>query len=133
MFYTHSRIRQGHTNRGQILGAAIGPGSNSQFLALDAYKDEYKFGLFAHRLVDNDNFHFEKGSSSLSPSRDFGDYFRHRVDLTLGINFIYSPGPFLLIATIVWTKAYIFVRFYYCMFVGDTIQNYDRLDRCTYR
>lgn len=129
MFYTHSRIRQGHTNRGQILGAAIGPGSNSQFLALDAYKDEYKFGLFAHRLVDNDNFHFEKGSSSLSPSRDFGDYFRHRVDLTLGINFIYSPGPFLINGKIAWTKAYNYGRFDYGKFEGVTIQNYERKDR----
>src|SRR5690625_5072133 len=27
-YYTNEEIRQGHTNRGHLLGAAIGPGSN---------------------------------------------------------------------------------------------------------
>src|SRR5690606_32163936 len=29
-YYAHEEIRQGHTTGGHILGAAIGPGSNSQ-------------------------------------------------------------------------------------------------------
>ena len=127
-FYTHSRIRQGHTNRGQILGAAIGPGSNSQFFGMDAYKGNYKFGIFAQRVVDNDNFHFREGSASLSPS-DFGDYFRHRVDLNFGLNFLYAPGPFYLNSRLVWTKAYNYGRFDYGDFIGVTVSNYERNDR----
>ena len=127
-FYTHSRIRQGHTNRGQILGAAIGPGSNSQFFGLDAYHSDYKFGFFVQRVVDNDNFHFREGSASLSPT-EFGDYFRHRVDLNVGLNFLYGPGPFYLNSRLVWTKAYNYGRFDYGEFEGVTVRNYDRNDR----
>jgi len=128
-FYTHGQIRQGHTNNGQIMGAAIGPGSNSQYFAMDAYKDNYKAGFFAQRLVDNDNFHFEQGSRSLAPPREFGDFFRHRVDLTFGLNLLYGPGPFYINGRMAWTKAYNYGRFDYGEFSGVTIQNYERNDR----
>lgn len=127
-FYTHNRIRQGHTNNGQILGAAIGPGSNSQYFALDAYKNNYKAGFFAQRLADNDNFHFEEGSRSLAPPPEFGDFFRHRVDLTFGLNFLYGPGPFYMNVQMAWTKAYNYGRFDYGDFAGVTIQNFERND-----
>lgn len=126
--YTHSKIRQGHTNQGQILGAAIGPGSNSQFLSFDAYKGNYKFGIFAQRWVDNDNFHFDRGSRSISPSEEFGDYFRHRVNLNLGLDFLYGPGPFYLNGKLMWTKAYNYGRFDYGEFSGVTIRNYEHKD-----
>lgn len=126
--YTHSKIRQGHTNRGQILGSAIGPGSNSQFLSFDAYKGNYKFGVFAQRWVDNDNFHFERGSKSLTPSAEFGDYFRHRVNLNLGVNFFYGPGPVYLNGRLNWIKAYNYGRFDYGEFDGVTIRNYEHKD-----
>lgn len=128
-FYTHSRIRQGHTNRGQILGAAIGHGSNSQYLGMDGYKGNYKAGFFIQRLVDNDNFHFQEGSVSVAPSSSFGDYFRHRVDLNIGLNFLYGPGPFYLQSRLVWTKAYNYGRFDYGNFRGINLTNYERNDR----
>ncbi|MDX1640351.1 MAG: capsule assembly Wzi family protein [Balneolaceae bacterium] len=126
--YTHSQIRQGHTNKGQILGAAIGPGSNSQYLSIDAYKDDYKFGIFAQRWVDNDNFHFQKGSADLAPSDQFGDYFRHRVNLNFGLNLLYGPGPFYLNGKFMWTKAFNYGRFDYGEFEGVTVRNYEHKD-----
>ena len=36
-FYAHHEITQGHTNRGQWLGAGIGTGGNSQFLGFNLY------------------------------------------------------------------------------------------------
>jgi hypothetical protein len=128
-FYTNSRLRHGNTNNGQIIGAAIGPGSNSQFFAMDAYKNNIKAGFFAHRVVNNDNFHFQRGSRSLAPPRNFGDYFRHRVDLSFGLNFLYGPGPFYINGRMAWTKAYNYGRFDYGEFAGVTIQNYERNDR----
>ncbi len=127
-FYTHSRIRHGHTNRGQIMGAAIGPGSNSQYFGMDAYRSKYKLGFFVQRVVDNDNFHFREGSASLS-STEFGDYFRHRVDLNLGLNFLYGPGPVYLNSSLVWTKALNYGRFDYGEFEGINISNYEPNDR----
>lgn len=126
--YSHSIIRQGHTNRGQVLGAAIGPGSNSQFLSLDAYKGDYKFGAFAQRWVVNDNFHFQQGSRSITPSKEFGDFFRHRVNLNFGLNFLYGPGPIYINSRLTWTKAYNYGRFNYGEFDGVTIRNYEHND-----
>lgn len=126
--YTHSLIRQGHTNKGEVLGAAIGPGSNSQYLSIDAYKNNYKFGLFAQRWVDNDNFHFQRGSAALAPSDEFGDYFRHRVNLNFGFNFLYGPGPFYLNGKFMWTKAFNYGRFNYGEFEGVNVRNYEHKD-----
>ena len=126
--YTHSKITQGHTNRGQILGAAIGPGSNSQFLSFDAYKNNFKFGVFAQRWVDNDNFHLAQGSKTITPSQEFGDYFRHRVNMNFGFNFFYGPGPIYLNGRLIWTKAYNYGRFDYGEFDGISIRNYEHRD-----
>ncbi len=126
--YTHSKVRQGHTNGGQILGAAIGPGSNSQFLSIDAYKNDFKLGVFAQRWVDNNNFHFERGSRSIAPPEDFGDYYRHRVNLNFGMNFLYGPGPVYLNSRFTWTKAFNYGRFDYGEFDGVTIRNYEHRD-----
>lgn len=37
-WYTSTRVIQGYTNRGEMLGASIGPGASSQFLAMDYLK-----------------------------------------------------------------------------------------------
>lgn len=126
--YSHTTVRQGHTSRGQIMGAAIGPGSNSQYLGIDGYKNNFKLGFFVQRLVDNDNFHFQFGDASLSPS-NFGDYFRHRVDLNVGLNFLYGPGPFYINSRLAWTKAYNYGRFDLNNLDETTIQNFERNDR----
>lgn len=126
--YTHSKIGQGHTNKGQILGAAIGPGSNSQLLTVDAYKGDFKLGLLAQRWVDNDNYHFELGSVKHSPSKNFGDYFRHRINLNFGLNFLYGPGPFYINSRLMWTKAFNYGRFNYGKFEGISIRNYEHFD-----
>ncbi len=128
-FYSHDPVIQGHTNRGQILGAAIGPGSNSQFFGLDAFKNNYKFGFFAQRIADNDNLHLREGSASNALSANFGDYFRHRVNLNFGLNFLYGPGPFYINSRLVWTKAYNYGRFDYGRLDGFNATNYDRNDR----
>jgi hypothetical protein len=128
-YYTHTQIRHGHTSRGQVLGAAIGPGSNSQFFSLDTYKNNFKVGLFAQRLADNDSFHLWEGSAANNPSPNYGDYFRHRIDLNFGLNFLYGPGPYYINSSLVWTRAYNYGRFGYGDFDGVNISNYDRFDR----
>jgi hypothetical protein len=49
-FYTGRAAPAGFTNRGQPLGAAIGPGSQSQWGALDYYAPTWQVGLFAQRI-----------------------------------------------------------------------------------
>lgn len=48
--YTSAVVPQGFTNRGRTLGAAIGPGSSSQYLAADLFGRRYRAGLFAGRI-----------------------------------------------------------------------------------
>ena len=48
-FYSHYQITQGHTNRGQWLGAGIGTGGNSQYLGLEFFHPKGYVTLFAQR------------------------------------------------------------------------------------
>src|SRR5690625_7363763 len=48
-YYTHEEIRQGHTNRGHLLGAAIGPGSHSQYLRGEALTAKGRVGRYGER------------------------------------------------------------------------------------
>lgn len=49
-YYTHSQVRQGHTHRGQLLGAAIGPGSDAQTLGVDVFHDKGLIGGAIERV-----------------------------------------------------------------------------------
>lgn len=52
--YTSSRVPQGFTQRGEVLGASIGPGSSSQWLAGDLFASTWRVGVFGGR-IRNDN------------------------------------------------------------------------------
>jgi hypothetical protein len=48
----------GYTQRGRVIGASIGPGSSSQWLAVDYVRDDWRAGAFAGRTRwDNDAFY----------------------------------------------------------------------------
>jgi hypothetical protein len=54
-YYTGRAVVQGFTQRGQVLGAAIGPGSSSQFLAADWLAKRWQAGVFFGRTrTEND-------------------------------------------------------------------------------
>ena len=48
-FYAHQKITQGHTNRGQWLGAGIGTGGNSQYLGFKLYFPKGYGNIFFQR------------------------------------------------------------------------------------
>ena len=56
-WYTSERVIQGYTNRGQSLGASIGPGSSGQWLAIDYLKSEWRLGTFLGRARLNQDVH----------------------------------------------------------------------------
>lgn len=57
-FYAHHLVRQGYTQRGQVLGAAVGPGGNVQYLGADLYHGGGRVGAFLQRRVyDNDAYY----------------------------------------------------------------------------
>lgn len=76
--YTHARVSQGYTHRGQLLGAAIGPAANSQFVGVDRYAAWGRWGLFLERVRYNDDFFYDR-------FRILGISYEGRpVDLTVG-------------------------------------------------
>ena len=62
-FYIHGIVTQGYTHRGQLLGAAIGPGGQSQFLGFDRYTADGRWGVFIERIRFNDDHSFQTFSS----------------------------------------------------------------------
>jgi hypothetical protein len=49
-FYVSHVVRQGFTNQGQAIGAAIGPGSSSQFLGISMLTGMVNVGVFGERV-----------------------------------------------------------------------------------
>ena len=60
-WYTSTRVIQGYTNRGQTLGASIGPGASSQWLAVDYLKPGWRLGAFMGRIRWNQDVHNNAG------------------------------------------------------------------------
>jgi hypothetical protein len=79
-FYTGLSTRGGYTHRGQVLGAAIGPGSQSQWIALDALDvlgRPVRVGAFAQRIRWN--------TEALYTAPFFPTYNRFDVSVLTGI------------------------------------------------
>ena len=57
--YTSHAVPQGFTQDGQMLGAAIGPGSSSQFASLDLLRTRWSAGMFGGRIRYDNGMLFE--------------------------------------------------------------------------
>ena len=57
-FYAHHQVRQGHTHRGQLLGAPIGPGADAQHVSVDYLNSKLQGGVYYSRVrYDNDTYY----------------------------------------------------------------------------
>ena len=93
-WYTSPYIRQGYTHKGQLLGANIGPGSNSQSLSLSWNKGFNKIGVFFERLVHNSDFyHYAYLTGLLGYSRADAYW----VDLNGGVELQFMPYKNILV------------------------------------
>ena len=54
-WYTGRAALQGYTQRGQVIGAAIGPGASSQWLGIDYFAPTWRVGLFGGRIRWDDD------------------------------------------------------------------------------
>jgi hypothetical protein len=75
VYYTHRP--QGHTNLGQMLGAGIGPGAESQYLSVDVLNAEHSLGGFLERVRRNETSGPAIASRKAWPPK-------HDVEVTLG-------------------------------------------------
>ena len=71
-FYTHTDIRQGYTNRGQVLGAGIGPGSDLQSISISWIKSLKMIGIQIERYVHNNDFQYNDIRDIRANWVDFG-------------------------------------------------------------
>ena len=62
-WYEHSWTYDGYTNEGEVLGAGIGPGSNSHYFALSRIRDKEKLGI-ALEIIDQDNDFYHEAFAS---------------------------------------------------------------------
>ena len=53
-WYTHENVRHGYTNHGEVIGAGIGPGSNSNYFSIKKINKKNVIG-FALEIIDQDN------------------------------------------------------------------------------
>lgn len=123
--YTNTFITEGHTNRGQLMGAAIGPGSNSLYLGLDGYKDNWRIGVFAQRWVEDDQFHIAFSRPRQPGGWRHGDKWRHRVNFNVGSRVLWLRDPFVFTGKLMWTKAYNYGRYNY----GNFDVNFETVER----
>ena len=71
-WYLHSAVRHGYTNNGEVLGAGIGPGSNSQYFELSMIDKLDKYGV-AFEVIDQDNDFF---IGAFEEAQDFRRYWK---------------------------------------------------------
>ena len=75
-FYTGRVAVQGYTERGRVIGAAIGPGGSSEWLAVDYLVPRWQLGVFAGRTRWEDNALYRQ---------QFATYFGHDVSIYSGV------------------------------------------------
>ena len=98
-WYEHSSVRHGYTNNGEVIGAGIGPGSNSHYLELAMIDKLDRYGI-AFEVIEQDNDFLIDAFDSGNHFDDFRRYWKDfnihlsvqkRVKNFWGrINFVYS-------------------------------------------
>lgn len=104
LYVHYAGISQGYTNRGQLLGAGIGPGSNMQSLSVSWIKGLKTVGVEFERFVQNNDLH---NSVFLDPRSNwvdlgasaFGEWnyqnllFSARLEFIHSLNYEYNFQP----------------------------------------
>jgi hypothetical protein len=71
-WYMHSRVRHGYTNNGEVIGASIGPGSNSQYFGVSNLNNNRRIGIGLD-IIERDNDFFYR---AWEDSEDFRRYWK---------------------------------------------------------
>jgi hypothetical protein len=81
-FYASSEVPGGYTHEGQMVGAAIGPGASSQWLATDYLARTWRAGVFLQRVRWNEDAYLTRTSP--------WPFLGHDVSVNAGIRASYS-------------------------------------------
>ncbi len=102
-WYTHAFIGQGYSNYGQVMGASIGPGSNSQTLNISWINGLKRIGIQVERIAYNNDFYTY---NFISGTVGLGTAYKQWADLNLSLQAQWNFNNFLLSASIQNTKSY---------------------------
>ncbi len=97
-WYTDKYIRQGYTNQGQVIGAGIGPGSNVFYAEASWWSGVRKIGVFAERLVHNNDFYYYTFEESK-------DWRRFWTDLSTGLLFDWTFKNCLISSSVRYSRS----------------------------
>lgn len=99
IFYTHGDELQGYTQRGQMLGAGIGPQADSQFVALDVFQGAERAGIWLERILRNDRYFYDvihlvakEDTEIVAGLRGVFFWSRLEVDASLGLGHRYNAN-----------------------------------------
>jgi hypothetical protein len=98
-WYAHHIVTQGYTQRGQVIGAGVGPGGEGQSFRLDWYRRWGSLGGYVQRQRQNDDAYFARFTTPFN---------RHQHDVFLGFGArgALAAGPVDLSATLLRQKEY---------------------------
>lgn len=100
-YYLSATVPQGYTNRGQVIGAAIGPGGSSQWLAADYLAPAWSVGVFGGRIRwDNDSYYTSPRFLHAWP------FLAHDVSVLGGVRGSYSMPDFQLTTQLTTARRY---------------------------
>lgn len=102
-WYRHgwSGWTQGYTNEGQLMGAAIGPGSNSQWVQLTWLHPKGMVNFFSQRIAHDKDYYY---NLVLDEVTDIGAY----VEVLTGIDMLYFYRDFDIYGNVTYSFSYNF-------------------------
>ncbi len=71
-WYAHHFVYDGFTNKGEVIGSSIGPGSNSQYISITKLKEKFKLSLGLEIIHHDNDFYY----LSFENSKDFRRYWK---------------------------------------------------------
>lgn len=102
-WYTNRQVRQGYTNRGQILGTYVGPGGSGQTMHLAWVKGMNKLGLGIERVSHNKDFYYYNYFNGLTYP---GPNFKYWSDFIYSFYMRVKVGNFVLSSEIKKAESY---------------------------
>ncbi len=97
-WYEHGWVYDGYTNKGEVLGSAIGPGSNSHYFSLNRIRGKELIGI-GLEINENDNdFYYEAFASD----RDFK---RNWKDINIHLKYNKSFNYFNLSSNLIYIRS----------------------------
>ncbi len=97
-WYLNTKIKQGYSNDGQLLGSFLGPGSNGQSFGISWHKNYNKIGIFVERIVHNNDFYYSVYYNPYAGGFGYGYYNRYWVDINTKFEMQIMPVKNILLS-----------------------------------